>query len=47
MNLHSKRTRTHNNYEAIISSLKQIVQELLQRNEFLLLDRDTLLRENH
>lgn len=34
-------------YEGIIASLKQVIQDLLQRNEFLVQDRETLLRENH
>jgi hypothetical protein len=36
-----------NGYEGVIASLKQVIQELLQRNDFLVQDRDTLLRENH
>jgi hypothetical protein len=45
--LHQKRSKTQTGYESIIGSLKQIVQELLQRNDFLIVERDTLLRENY
>lgn len=45
--LHQKRNKTQTGYESIIGSLKQIIQELLQRNDFLIIERDTLLRENY
>lgn len=34
--LHQKRSKTQSGYESIIGSLKQIIQELLQRNDFLI-----------
>ncbi len=47
LGLLQKRNKTQSGYESVIGSLKQIIHELLQRNDFLLQERDTLLRENY
>jgi hypothetical protein len=44
VSLHQKRDTAQNGYESIISSLKQIIEELMQRNEFLIQDRDVILK---
>ena len=44
MQIHQKRNQAQNGYENIITSLKQIIEELMEKNDFLVQDRDAILK---
>lgn len=44
--LKSKGQKFQSGYEGVISSLKEVIEQLLQKNKFLIHDRDTVLKEN-